>query len=316
MARTQRLFSTTRDGKVTYSMFPLIPGLFEFYFSNHKRAAEEENETLRILTEEYEKYYDKGNVTKSISSNYPGMRVLVDQKAIEETVDRGKGKLINVDQDCETYKNDILPFEQAKNLVEKSRRVAVMDCACRTHMKIYNNGKPINKYPFNVCVMFNSWADYTIEHGFGREISKNEALEVLTEAAKSGLVHTTQNMQEKSTFMCNCDRDCCIMLRGLNQFKDLGLVANSNFIPEYEEEKCVLCKKCIDLCPMHVISELEEKKKITLELSRCIGCGVCAFNCAKEALTMVKKFDAIPESNIMEAMTKTIAERNIIKSKK
>lgn len=290
-------------------MFPLVPGLFELYFSNHERAAAEEKETLMIFTKEYEKYYDEGNVTTPMSSKYPFMRVLVDQEAIEDTVDKGKGKLVELDQDIEVVKNDILPFEQAKFLVEKSRRVAVMDCACRTHMKIYNDGKPVNDYPFNVCVTFNTWADYTIEQGFGRELTKEEALETLSEAAKAGLVHTTQNVQDKSTFMCNCDRDCCIMLRGLTQFKDPGLVTNSNFVPEYDEEKCIFCLKCTTLCPMYVISEVEGDEKITIDYDRCIGCGVCAFNCPEEALTMVKKYNKMPAVNAMEAMTKNVSGR-------
>ena len=177
-------------------------------------------------------------------------------------------------------------------------------------MKIYNDGKPVNDYPFNVCVTFNTWADYTIEQGFGRELTKEEALETLSAAAKAGLVHTTQNVQDKSSFMCNCDRDCCIMLRGLSQFKDPGMVANSNFIPEYEEDNCIYCKTCVTLCPMHVISELEEEEKITLDYDRCIGCGVCAFNCPEEALTMVKKYDKMPAANAMEAMTKSVSGRS------
>ena len=68
MARTQRLFSAGKGDKRTYSMFPLVPGLFELYFSNHERAAAEEKETLMIFTEAYEKYYDEGNVVKAFSS--------------------------------------------------------------------------------------------------------------------------------------------------------------------------------------------------------------------------------------------------------
>ena len=311
MSRTQRLFSAGKGDKRTYSMFPLVPGLFELYFSNHERAAAEEKETLMVFTNEYEKYYDEGNVAKAFSSKYPFMRVLVDQEALEETVSRGKGKLIEVAQDVEVVKNDILPFEQAKILVEKARRVSVMDCACRTHMKIYNNGKPVNEYPINVCIAFNTWADYVIENGFGRELTKEEVLKTLSEAAKAGLVHTTQNIQEKSTFMCNCERDCCIMLRGLSQFNDPGLVANSNFIPEYEQDNCIFCKKCVTLCPMYAITEVEDEEKISIDLDRCIGCGVCAFNCPEEALTMVKKYEKIPALNTIEAMTKTIEGRNL-----
>lgn len=312
MARTQRLFSATKEGETTYSLFPLIPGLFELYFSNHKRALEEEMDVLKIFTEEYEKYYDQGYVTNSISSNYPFMRVFVDQEIIEETVNRGKSTLLDVNEEVEVIKNKILPFEQVKTLVKKSRRISVMDCACRTHMKIYNKGIPVNEYPINVCMNFNTFADYCIENGFGRELTKEGALKTLTKAAEAGLVHATQNITEKMSFICNCDRDCCIMLRGIRKFDDPGMVATSNFLPEYEKENCILCLKCTELCPMEIIelvNENNEEKSISINTSRCIGCGVCAFNCPEGALTMVKKFDKIPVENMMMVMTKTIEGR-------
>ncbi len=312
MARTQRLFSAGREYEKTYSMFPLLPGLFELYFSNHERASAEEKETLMLFTEEYEKYYNKGHVVEGFNSTYPFMRVFVDQKVIEDTVNRGKGKLIDVNQEVEQVKNDILPFELAKTFVEKSRRISVIDCACRTHMKLHNNGVPVNEYPINVCMAFNSWADYCIEQSFGRELTKEEALKTLTAAAKAGLVHTTQNITEKSTFICNCDRDCCVMLRGIRQFENPNVVASSNFLPQYEKENCIYCKKCTKLCPMYAIelvNEETEDKLIVIDHDRCIGCGVCAFNCPKEALTMVKILTKIPAANFTEAMSRNIEGR-------
>jgi Pyruvate/2-oxoacid:ferredoxin oxidoreductase delta subunit len=312
MARTQRLFSAGKDDKKTYSMFPLLPGLFELYFSNHKRAASEEKDILMLFTEEYEKYYNKGYIVEGFSSDYPFMRVFVDQKVIEDSIDRGKGKLVKINQEVEQVKNDILPFEQAKNFVEKSRRVSVMDCACRTHMKIHNEGKPVNQYPINVCMAFNTWADYCIEQGFGRELTKEEALITLTAAAKAGLVHTTQNTIEKSSFICNCDRDCCVMLRGIRQFNNPKVVTSSNFLPVYENKNCVFCKQCTKLCPMNTIELVDEdteNQRIVINYERCIGCGVCAFNCANEAITMVKKFDKIPAENMVEAATRYMKGR-------
>jgi len=312
MARTQRLFSATKGDETTYSLFPLVPGLFELYFSNHERASAEEKEVLKVFTEEYEKYYDQGYLVNSMSSSYPFMRVFVDQEVINDTVERKKGGLLEVDQEVEVLKNKILPFEQVRTLIEKSRRVSVMDCACRTHMKIHNDGNPVNDYPMNVCMNFNVFADYCIENGFGRELSKEEALKTLSAAAEAGLVHTTQNISEKTTFICNCDRDCCIMLRGIRQFKDPGLVATSNFLPEYEKDNCIFCLKCTEMCPMEIIELIDEgneNQRISINTDRCIGCGVCAYNCSEEALSMIKKFDKVPVENMMIAMTKTIEGR-------
>ncbi|TFG02666.1 MAG: hypothetical protein EU542_04390, partial [Promethearchaeota archaeon] len=228
MARTQRLFSAEKGGTISYSLFPLLPGLFELFFSNHKRAEAEEKENLMLFAEEYEKYYNKGYLKDSMfNSSYPFMRVILDQKTVEDSIEKGKGMLVEVDQEVEQVKNNILPFEVAKNFVEKARKISVMDCACRTHMKIQNDGKPINEYPINVCMAFNVWADYCIKQGFGRELTKEEALKTLEGAAKAGLVHTTQNITEKSMFMCNCDRDCCVMLKGILKFDHPNFVASS-----------------------------------------------------------------------------------------
>jgi Pyruvate/2-oxoacid:ferredoxin oxidoreductase delta subunit len=313
MARTQRVFSATKDGTTTYSMFPLLPGLFELYFSNHERASKEEKEVLKIFTEEYEKYYDKGNIVKTFRSSYPFMRIFVEQEAIEETLNRGKGKLVEVDQEVDHIKNKILPFEQVKNLIEKSRRISVMDCACRTHMKLHNDGVPMNDYPINVCMTFNAFADYALDYGFGRELTKGDALKTLTAAAKAGLVHTTQNVTDKTTFICNCDRDCCVMLRGIRQFNDPNVVATSNFLPEYDKSNCIFCLTCTELCPMQVIEFLDEGSEeqcISIDFKRCIGCGVCAFNCPEEALTMVKKYDKVPVNTMTQLMSKYIEGRS------
>ena len=312
MARTQRLFSATKNDVTSYSMFPLVPGLFELYFANHKRALAEEEDVVKLFAEEYEKYYDQGHVVNSMSSSYPFMRVFVDQEVINDTVNREKGTLLTVNEEVDVIKNKILPFEQVKTLVEKSRRVSVMDCACRTHMKIHNDGVPVNDYPVNVCMNFNTFADYCIEQGFGRELTKDEALKTLTGAAEAGLVHTTQNITEKTSFICNCDRDCCIMLRGIRQFDNPGMVATSNFVPEYTKENCIFCLKCTEICPMEIIElvdEDSEDQRISINTDRCIGCGVCAYNCPEEALSMVKKFDGVPVENMMEAMMKTIEGR-------
>jgi len=312
MSRTQRLFSATRNDITTYSMFPLVPGLFELYFANHKRALEEEEDVLKLFAEEYEKYYDQGYVVNSMTSSYPFMRVFVDQEVINDTVSREKGVLLTVNEEVDVIKNKILPFEQVKTLVEKSHRVSVMDCACRTHMKIHNDGVPVNNYPVNVCMNFNTFADYCIEQGFGRELTKDEALKTLTGAAEAGLVHTTQNITEKTSFICNCDRDCCIMLRGIRQFDNPGMVATSNFLPEYTKENCIFCLNCIEICPMEIIElvdEDSEEQRISINTDSCIGCGVCAYNCPEGALSMVKKYDRIPVESMMEAMMKTIEGR-------
>jgi Pyruvate/2-oxoacid:ferredoxin oxidoreductase delta subunit len=317
MARTQRIFSIERDNTRTYSLMPLIPGLFEFFFANYKRAEAEEKENLELFAKEFEKYYSKGFAAEIGSSTNPMMRVILDQKVVEDSTKKGKGKLIKVDETItEEVKHEILPFEQVKLFIENIRSFAVMDCACRTHMRIYNKGKPVNAYPIeSVCMIFGTWANYCVQQGFAKALTKEEALETLKRAAKAGLVHTTQNMTEKITFICNCDRDCCVLLRGLTKFRNPNAVAKSNFIPEWSKDTCIFCEKCVDLCPMYAIQHHygHEKdktdEKIMINYDLCIGCGVCAYNCQKNAITMMKKFTNIPPEKPLDAAKQFVEGR-------
>ena len=66
------------------------------------------------------------------------------------------------------------------------------------------------------------------------------------------------------------------------------------------------------MCPMEIIELFDEgsdDQRISINIDRCIGCGVCAYNCPEEALTIIKKYDKVPVENMMMAMTKTIEGR-------
>ncbi|HRY44935.1 MAG TPA: 4Fe-4S binding protein, partial [Thermoanaerobaculia bacterium] len=77
----------------------------------------------------------------------------------------------------------------------------------------------------------------------------------------------------------------------------------------YDPEKCVLCSRCVDVCPEYCLAivpfeelELDEAERSLLEerangnglpLSamvkdddKCIRCGLCAVRCPTDAMTM------------------------------
>jgi len=51
----------------------------------------------------------------------------------------------------------------------------------------------------------------------------------------------------------------------------------------FEQEKCILCNKCIPACPINVLS-YNEKGKIVLNFYSCSACGKCIDECAENAL--------------------------------
>jgi len=51
----------------------------------------------------------------------------------------------------------------------------------------------------------------------------------------------------------------------------------------YDEEKCIGCGMCAEVCP-HGVFGIIEKKAFILERDSCMECGACAMNCPSEAL--------------------------------
>ena len=52
-----------------------------------------------------------------------------------------------------------------------------------------------------------------------------------------------------------------------------------------------------------------EPERILFLEERCIGCGVCAYNCSNDAIKLVKVKDEVPEMTPREAAIRTEAER-------
>jgi DNA-binding Lrp family transcriptional regulator len=178
-------FASRRDNTVYYTLMPLIPGIFEFYFASGRDSDEK-----RKVAELFEKYYLNGFGMEIGASNYPAMRVVPVEKTIT----------LNTKIDAEL---SIFPFEKMSEFVATSRKIAVINCACRTKKKCI--------HPLETCVVFDASAEFMVERGFGRYLSIEEALKLLEETEKAGLVHCAMNTQTKPQFICNCCTCACLV---------------------------------------------------------------------------------------------------------
>lgn len=57
--------------------------------------------------------------------------------------------------------------------------------------------------------------------------------------------------------------------------------------PVVDYDTCIFCLRCYLLCPDGTI--MKENGKIEFDMDYCKGCGVCAHECPKDAIKMVKE---------------------------
>ena len=76
---------------------------------------------------------------------------------------------------------------------------SVTKCSCRNMAELA--GEPCTRTDENFCVQAGPSAEAVIKAGFGKQLSYDEMMAVLKKAAETGLVHSTLNMQNPSSFI-------------------------------------------------------------------------------------------------------------------
>ena len=195
----------------------------------------------------------------------------------------------------------IATYEDAEKIIRSKRRIGVTKCIDAAREAMLDSGC---KRPQEVCLHFDFYADYMIELGWAREIDKEEALKIVAESEKAGLVHQAANTVDPGA-LCNCCPECCAAIRMLKTFPNPATLVNANYICEVEADLCNECSLCLDLCPMNAIKMGPEGVAV-IDLGYCIGCGLCVQPCPTKALKLAPKPEGTwkvppPFSSIMRA---------------
>jgi ferredoxin len=52
-----------------------------------------------------------------------------------------------------------------------------------------------------------------------------------------------------------------------------------------DEQKCIGCGLCTEVCP-HAVFEIQEKKARIVDFNACMECGACVSNCPADAISV------------------------------
>jgi electron transport complex protein RnfB len=255
MSKKGLILRGTIQGQTFYFMAPWMVGIWEFQLNN----LNQENIPM------YETFFQEAMVPERRRTQTAGFRVIPIERELKDTT-------------------LIQPFEKVSQIIEASRRFAVADCICRKEAVMMGHG--CDK-PMEACMTFDLAADYYIENGLGREITKQEAHEILVKAEESGLVHHSSNHKGNKMFICNCCGCCCKALAHINKYNNPSAIAHSNYYAVVDPETCTACETCVERCQVNAIRMEDDVSVIAKD--RCIGCGLCASTCPTESITMVAK---------------------------
>ena len=273
MSKKGLIFRMRREGKTLYNTAPFMIGLYEY---SVKKIDKE-------LAKLFKEYYDAAYLDELGASNIPGFKVL----PVEETIQ------------AETV---LYPYHKLKESIKDARKISVTECICRKEAKLTGEGCD---YPVETCLSFGAAAEYYIENGIGREISAEEAIKIIEEADRAGLVHAGVNSKHLSN-ICNCCPCCCASMKGITKRgHDKHKYMNALFESIIDQENCIGCENCVDRCPVGAIT-MEDVAKVNRE--KCLGCGLCATACPEEAITLQLREDREEPFNRVLEMGMAILE--------
>jgi len=273
------IFRTPRGEEYLYHMVPFAEGMWEFHIQSMTP------EGLRDLDAYFDHYMEKSWYGTETSQH----RIIPVMQSLSPEM-------------------EILPYEQAEELIRSQSRIAVTQCICRKQGRMMGKGCD---HPLEVCMVFGTGAHYYIENGIRRGISRDEALKILQEAMDAGLVLQPGNGQ-KTWSICMCCGCGCLLLKALKKMEKPARVVHTSFFAEGAVSDCNACGLCEERCPMGAI-RLDSAAVVNRD--RCIGCGVCVGSCPTEALKLRQKEKEeryVPPKDIVEMHIRIARERGIL----
>jgi NAD-dependent dihydropyrimidine dehydrogenase PreA subunit len=178
----------------------------------------------------------------------------------------------------------ILPYDDVRAIVESAKAFRLRGCICRVQQDFL--GQRRCDFPIDACLILS-----TVDRPASPDdIPVKEALAVIDESERLGLVHTASNVIAGISYICNCCGCCCGILRGINDWGLEGSVARTNYYAVVRADKCTGCGICVDRCQVGAVSLDDEAAAV--DLQRCIGCGLCVTGCPSQAIELVLRPDA------------------------
>lgn len=249
----------TRAGKRHYCNAPLVVGMYEFQ--------------LDRLTPEFLRDFDEYATSLRfgvafLSADPPQMRTIPVSKSIRP-------------------QHRIGVFDDVAVLMSRAEGpFVVVECICRKKTAMEGHACKVT-HRKETCLAIGDIARTALMANIGREISRGEALAVLAENQKEGLVLQPSNTRSVD-FICSCCGCCCGMLQVHQLLPRPNAFWATNFHARVDAAACSGCGVCERRCQVGAIHVASETGTASVNAERCLGCGVCVPACPENAVGLVK----------------------------
>ncbi|MDF2801681.1 MAG: FAD-dependent pyridine nucleotide-disulfide oxidoreductase [Anaerocolumna sp.] len=226
-----KVWTDKEDKKDRYFVNIFAPGMLEMMVNNREQLAN--HPEIGKAFEEYTRLRLAPMAAK-FPQGMAMMRVIPVEEAIKDIP-------------------DTQPWEHLSYYLEKYDTFSVSDCSCRQSRRVIDEG--CGHLEKEICVQMGEGAEYYIRTGRGREITREEAKEILKFAEDNGLMHEmphTDGLGE-SAAICNCCGCSCFSLRLATLFNTPDSI-RSNFTAKVTKENCVACGQCVENCPVNALT--------------------------------------------------------------
>ena len=258
MAKKGAIFISQRDNIPHYSLAMWVIGMYELQVDNLSKG----------FLQEVSQYSADG----------------FNEELITSAAKTSQFRIIPINKSLD-YKSTIASYNNVRNVIENFEGpLAVANCICRQRRDLEGDSCKLSDLR-EVCMPLGDFAHHYIRQGMGKEISKQEAMNLITIAEEKGFVIQTSNSQTP-WFFCLCCGDCCGYLRGMKSLPRPVDYFGTHYHAVVDSDLCSGCETCLERCQMGALTMLDGIS--TVNRDRCIGCGLCVPTCPEKAIQLLE----------------------------
>jgi len=279
-----------------YSLHPFVVGWFEGQVSFLIGRSEEKEFAQRYMdfftSVRNFNFFPVRQIMNVVSKYSPATNQSVGTVRESKNA-KGKSTII-IDEKIVAPDSKIYPTSSINDMILEygTKSIIGQFKACMCRQMTSNANDPCRlKMPDDIgCIGFGEGIKTYMKYGYMRQISKEQAYDIIQKARDCGAVHTVFHEMDDTKLpqigLCNCCWDCCGIFRCYNMGVTPLRYSCYYMAQITDNSRCTGCGKCEKYCPTAAIKVVE--KKVALDTKKCIGCGQCVHQCVRFVVELVE----------------------------